>query len=76
MKEMPSALKGPSHRYVVQRHHILGGWETWVIYDEKNHADNECARRISEALPRDKKNWRVIPEPLHTNYATHGNKNH
>ena len=37
-------------------------WEVWVIYDEKQHADNECARRIAEARPCDKSNWKVMPE--------------
>ena len=49
-------------RWIVQRYGLLDGWTTWVIYDEKEHADEECARRIRESPNCDKKNWRVQPE--------------
>ena len=56
-------------RFEVQQRCPLQGWNTWVIYDEKCHADEECARRISEAAPRDKNNWRVISSPNAEHHA-------
>jgi hypothetical protein len=50
-------------RFEVQQRWPLQGWNTWVIYDDQRHADEECARRISEAALRDKNNWRVISSP-------------
>lgn len=55
------ALDRLAGRFEVQQRCPLKGWNTWVIYDERRHADEECARRISEAALRDKNNWRVIP---------------
>lgn len=49
-------------RFLVQQKCPLKGWDTWVIFDEKVHANTECARRIGEAPLRDKNSWRVIPE--------------
>ena len=49
-------------RWVVQNNDQLTGWNTWVIYDEKEHADIECARRASESPPMFKNTWRVIAE--------------
>ena len=46
-------------RWEVQRHDMLRGWNTWVIYDEQRHAETECARRISESPQCDKRSWRV-----------------
>ena len=46
-------------RWEVQRHDMLRGWNTWVIYDEQHHAETECSRRISESPERDKRSWRV-----------------
>jgi len=59
----PVALDRLVRRFEVQQRCPLQGWNTWVIYDEKRHADEECARRMSEATARDKNNWRVISSP-------------
>jgi predicted P-loop ATPase/GTPase len=57
----PVDLNRLVRRFEVQQRCPLQGWNTWVIYDEKRHAVEECARRISEAALRDKNNWRVVP---------------
>lgn len=47
-------------KWAVQQYDLFKGWDTWVIYDEKIHAENECLRRIEESPIHSKKNWRTI----------------
>jgi len=51
-----------NERWLVQQYDLFKGWNTWVIYDEKIHADNEMQRRVDESPLKDKRSWRVVSE--------------